>query len=50
MYVADMTAGLVPYTLVWDGRMNGKVVAGGVYVYEIKGDGKTFSGTIVVAR
>ncbi len=25
-------------------------VAGGVYVYEIKGDGKTFSGTIVVAR
>jgi hypothetical protein len=50
MFVADMTPGLVPFTLVWDGRMNGKVVAGGVYVYEIKGDGKTFSGTIVVAK
>jgi len=50
MFVSEMTPGLVPYTLTWDGRMNGKVVTSGIYVYEIKGDGKTFNGTIVVAR
>ncbi|MCX5794340.1 MAG: hypothetical protein NTY77_02435 [Elusimicrobia bacterium] len=50
MFVSDMTPGLVPNTLTWDGRMNGRYVTGGVYVYVIKGDGKTFSGTGVVAR
>jgi len=49
-FVADMTSGLVPNTLTWDGKMNGRAAASGVYVYEIKGDGKTFNGTIVVAR
>jgi hypothetical protein len=49
-FVADMTPGPVPNTLTWDGRMNGRYVASGVYAYEIKGGGKTFSGTIVVAR
>lgn len=49
-YVASMRPGLVPNTLTWDGRMNGAVVTGGVYVYQIKGDGKTFNGTIVIAR
>ena len=50
MFVANMTQGLVPNTMTWDGQMNGKYVTSGVYVYEIKGDGKTFTGTIVVAR
>ncbi|MDD5656590.1 MAG: hypothetical protein PHF00_04975, partial [Elusimicrobia bacterium] len=49
-FVADMTPGREPNTLVWDGRMSGRPAAGGVYVYEIKGGGKTLSGTVVVAR
>lgn len=48
--VAEMAGGLVPNTLTWDGKMNGRPVTSGVYVYQIKGDGKTFSGTVVVAR
>jgi fibronectin type 3 domain-containing protein len=48
--VADMTPGLVPNTLTWNGFMNGLPVHSGVYVYRITGDGKTFTGTIVVAR
>ena len=49
-FVALMRPGLVPNTLIWDGMMNGRVVTSGVYVYQIKGDGKAFSGTVVVAR
>lgn len=49
-YVATMLPGLVPNTLTWDGKMNGRAVASGVYVYQVKGDGKTFNGTIVVAK
>jgi hypothetical protein len=49
-HVADMTPGLVPNTLTWDGRMNGRPASGGVYVYRITGDGKTFTGTVVVAK
>lgn len=49
-FVSHMVPGLVPNTLTWDGKMNGKAVTSGVYVYEIKGDGKTFTGTIVIAR
>lgn len=48
--VAEMTPGLVPNTLTWDGKMNGRVVTSGVYYYQIKGDGKTFNGSIVIAR
>lgn len=49
-FVADMQAGLVPNTLVWNGKMNGRAAASGVYVYKIEGDGKTYTGTVVVAR
>ncbi|MBI4422271.1 MAG: hypothetical protein HY554_01000, partial [Elusimicrobia bacterium] len=49
-FVADMKAGAQPDTLTWDGRMNGRVVTGGVYLYEIRSEGKTFNGTVVVAR
>ncbi len=48
--VADMAPGLVPNTLTWNGFMNGQPVHSGVYVYRITGDGKTFTGTVVVAR
>ena len=49
-YVATMLPGVVPNTLTWDGKMGGRAAANGVYVYQIKGDGKTFNGTIVIAR
>jgi hypothetical protein len=49
-FVANMTGGLVPNTLIWDGKASGRTVTSGVYVYQIKGDSKTFTGTIVVAR
>jgi hypothetical protein len=49
-YVADMAPGIVPNTLTWNGYMNGLPVHSGVYVYRITGDGKTFTGSIVVAR
>ncbi|MEQ1920076.1 MAG: hypothetical protein ABL955_12840, partial [Elusimicrobiota bacterium] len=49
-YVSDMTAGLVPNTLTWNGRSGGRIVGSGAYVYSIKGGGKTYTGTIVVAR
>ncbi len=49
-FVADMQPGLVPNTVAWDGKMNGRAAASGVYVYKIEGDGKTFTGTVVVAR
>ncbi|MDX6771119.1 MAG: gliding motility-associated C-terminal domain-containing protein [Elusimicrobiota bacterium] len=49
-FVADMRPGLVPNTLVWDGKMNGRAATSGVYVYRVSGDGKTFTGTVVVAR
>lgn len=38
-------------TLTWDGKDDGgSVVPGGVYIYRIMGEGKTFTGTVVVAR
>ncbi|TBR16953.1 hypothetical protein EPO15_18065 [bacterium] len=49
-FVAEMTAGLAADSLQWDGKMNGKAVTSGVYVYQVQGDGKTYNGTVVVAR
>jgi len=49
-FVADMEPGLVPNTVVWNGKMNGRAATSGVYVYKIEGDGKTYTGTVVVAR
>lgn len=49
-FVADMVPGLVPNTLTWNGYMNGLPVHSGAYIYRITGDGKTFTGSIVVAR
>ncbi len=49
-FVADMVAGAVPNTITWNGKMNGRAATSGVYVYKIEGDGKTYTGTVVVAR
>jgi hypothetical protein len=38
-------------TLTWDGKDNsGQLVPSGVYIYKITGEGKTITGTLVVAR
>jgi flagellar hook assembly protein FlgD len=38
-------------TLSWDGKDDrGNVVPGGAYIYKIQGEGKSFTGTVGVAR
>ncbi|MCG3204504.1 MAG: hypothetical protein KCHDKBKB_01219 [Elusimicrobia bacterium] len=38
-------------TLIWDGKDDkGNVVPGGAYIYKLTGEGRTFSGTVGVAR
>ena len=37
-------------TLIWDGRAGGRVVPGGVYIYQISAEGRTFTGTVVVIK
>jgi len=50
-FVAEMRPGAeIGYTLKWDGKAGGSAVPRGVYVYQIKSEGKTFNGTIVVIR
>jgi hypothetical protein len=37
--------------LLWDGKDgNGQTVAGGIYIYQVVFEGKTATGTVVVAR
>lgn len=36
--------------VTWDGTTNGGRVDGGLYVYRIESEGKTFSGTLLVVR
>ena len=49
-FVSDMPYDLATDTLLWDGKSNGVVVPGGVYIYQIQAEGKTFTGTVVVIR
>ena len=50
--MADLKAGPVPdSTLAWDGKdSGGRVVPGGIYLYQVEANGGTTTGTIVVAR
>jgi hypothetical protein len=50
--VASMKPGKdVDSTLVWDGKdFDGRVVPGGIYLYQIGFQGKQATGTVVVAR
>ena len=34
----------------WDGRSNGTVVTSGVYIYQIKAEGLSFTGALLVVR
>ncbi len=50
-FVADMTEGpSAKKSLQWDGKAGGRPVASGAYVYQIKAEGKTFNGTLLVIR
>ncbi len=47
---ADSHSG-IGTTLIWDGKDDrGNVVPGGAYIYRISGEGKSFTGTVGVAR
>ena len=50
--VATLKSGADPTsTLVWDGKdSEGRVVPGGIYLYQIDFEGKVITGTVVVAR
>lgn len=50
--VSDLQPGSDPTSvLLWDGKNgNGQTVAGGIYIYQIIFEGKTATGTVVVAR
>lgn len=40
-----------PDSLKWDGRdASGNLVPAGVYIYRIDGEGKSFTGTLVLAQ
>ena len=45
-----MAPGPLPNTLQWDGKANGRAVDSGVYIYQIRAEGKGFNGTVVVVR
>lgn len=43
--------GAADNVMMWDGRdASGHIVRAGVYIYKIRGEGKTFSGSVVVAK
>ena len=48
--VAEMSPGPVSNSLEWNGKAGGQAVPGGIYIYQIQAEGKTFNGTIVVIR
>jgi len=48
--VALMTPGPVGNSLEWDAKAGGQVVPGGVYIYQIEGDGTVYNGTVAVIR
>ncbi len=53
--IADMKLGgvlsSVSGSLIWEGKTSGgKYVAPGVYIWQIKAEGKVYNGTVVVAR
>ena len=51
-HVADLKPGSDPTAvMLWDGKdIDGQTVAGGIYIYQIIFEGKTATGTVIVAR
>ncbi len=47
---SDLQPGPVLNSLQWDGTSQGRSVPGGVYVYQLEGEGHSFTGTLVVLK
>lgn len=47
---AGCLGGNLPQHMIWDGRSNGATVSSGIYIYQIKAEGLTFTGSLVVVR
>lgn len=47
--VADMVQ-IAPNQLRWDGKAGGQAVPGGVYIYQLQGEGQVYNGTVVVIK
>ena len=43
-------SGNLPQYMTWDGRTSEGAVSGGMYVYRIEAEGKTYTGTLLVVR
>jgi hypothetical protein len=51
MKVGGLKPGPDSTTLMWDGKSdNGNVVPAGIYIYQIKVNGETVNGSVVVAQ
>jgi hypothetical protein len=40
----------VQNSLQWDGTAGGRAIPGGVYIYQLEGEGQSFTGTIVILK
>ncbi|MCK5583822.1 MAG: gliding motility-associated C-terminal domain-containing protein [Elusimicrobiales bacterium] len=49
-FIAKMTEGEIENSLSWNAKANGAIVPGGVYIYQIEGEGQVYNGTVVVIR
>ena len=47
---SDLLPGPVQNSLQWDGTSSGRGVPGGVYIYQLEGEGRSFTGTIVILK
>ncbi|OGR85074.1 MAG: hypothetical protein A3J74_08675 [Elusimicrobia bacterium RIFCSPHIGHO2_02_FULL_57_9] len=47
---AGCPLGNLPQHMIWNARSNGSIVSSGIYVYQIKAEGLSFTGSLVVVR
>jgi gliding motility-associated-like protein len=46
----SLPAGPISNSLIWDGSAGGRSAPGGVYIYQISAEGKTYTGTVVIIK
>ena len=47
---SDLPAGPTGNSVIWDGMAGGRAVPMGVYIYQLQGEGKTCTGTVIVIK
>jgi len=47
---SDLPAGPTANSVIWDGMAGGRAVPMGVYIYQLQGEGKTCTGTVIVIK